>query len=283
MDLKPPYPKKVLEKDFPVEYKVPKFQKFDGHKGNTREHVSHFLYSLEKYAKDPELCLKEFSKSLTDRAYTWYLNLKPGTIQDWDHMVATFNTKFFFAEAKYTLAELGRTRQYAGEDLDLYVKRFHDKALEYVDPVDEETLVNVCLHGMSGEYRAFLENLIFSSFSKLMEAARRTNESVRRTLGANKTFSTSRPFAKRKHAVAAVEVGSSSYKKPTQKPDKKKNRSYPPLPPFPCDSKKVASLLKQCVKGSVIQLPPVSSAPTPVEDRDPNFCPYHRRRGHPLE
>lgn len=38
------------------------------------------------------------------------------------------STKFFFAEAKYTLAELGRTRQYAGKDLDLYVKRFHDKA-----------------------------------------------------------------------------------------------------------------------------------------------------------
>lgn len=58
-------------------------------------------------------------------------------------MVAAFNTKFFFAKAKYTLAELGHTRQYAGEDLDLYMKRYHDKALDCVDPVDEEILVNV--------------------------------------------------------------------------------------------------------------------------------------------
>lgn len=64
-------------------------------------------------------------------------------------MVAAFNTKFFFAEAKYTLTELGRTRHYAGEDLDLYVKRFHDKPL---DLVDEEVLVNVCLHEMNDEY-----------------------------------------------------------------------------------------------------------------------------------
>lgn len=91
-------------------------------------------------------------------------------------MVATSNIKFFLAEAKYTLTELGRTRQYLGEDLNLYVKKFHDKALDCVDPVDEEVLVNVGLHGMKNEYRVFLENLMFSSFSKLMEAARRTNE-----------------------------------------------------------------------------------------------------------
>lgn len=30
LDLKPLYPEKVVEKDFPAEYKVPKFQKFDG-------------------------------------------------------------------------------------------------------------------------------------------------------------------------------------------------------------------------------------------------------------
>lgn len=188
LHLKPPYPEKVAEKDFSAEYKVPKFQKFDGHKGNRKEHVSRFLDSLGKYVKDPELCLKEFSKTLSDRAYSWYLSLKPGTIQDWEHVVAAFNTKFFFAEARYTLAELGRTRQYPGKDLDLYVKRFHDKTLDCVDPVDEEVLVNVCLHGMNNEYEVFLETLTFSSFSKLMEAARKTNESIRRIPKANQTF-----------------------------------------------------------------------------------------------
>lgn len=91
-------------------------------------------------------------------------------------MVATFNTKFFFGEAKYTLAELGRTRQYAGDNLDLYLKRFRDKALGYVDPVDEEVLLNIFLHDKNDKYRVFLDNLMFSYFLKLIEAARRTNE-----------------------------------------------------------------------------------------------------------
>lgn len=55
-----------------------------------------------------------------------------------------------------------------GEDLDLYVKRFHKKMLDYVDSVYEEVLFNVHLYDMNDEYKVFLENLTLSSFSKLM-------------------------------------------------------------------------------------------------------------------
>lgn len=34
--------------------------------------------------------------------------------------------------------------------------------LDYCDPVDGETMVDVCLHGMANEYYIFLENLSFS-------------------------------------------------------------------------------------------------------------------------
>lgn len=89
--------------------------------------MSRFVDAMGPFAYNPELCLREFSKSLIDRAYIWYLNLKLGSIQDWDHLVNMFNSKFFCGEAKFTLAELGRTRQYSGEDLDVYVKIFHEK------------------------------------------------------------------------------------------------------------------------------------------------------------
>lgn len=55
------------------------------------------------------------------------------------------------------------------------MRRFHKKALECCDLMDEGVLVNVCLHGMTKEYRIFLENLS-SSFSKLMEETQHTNE-----------------------------------------------------------------------------------------------------------
>lgn len=63
-----------------------------------------------------------------------------------------FNAKFFCSNAKFTLAELSRIRQYSGEDLDVYVKRIRERALDCNDAVDEETLVGICLHGMVNEF-----------------------------------------------------------------------------------------------------------------------------------
>lgn len=52
-----------------------------------------------------------------------------------------FNTKFFYVEANFSLAELGRIHQSPGEDLDTCMKRFHDKTLDCRDLVEEEVLV----------------------------------------------------------------------------------------------------------------------------------------------
>lgn len=63
------------------------------------------------------------------------------------------------------------------------MKRFHEKVLDCCDLVIENVLVYVCLDGMIKEYIIYLENLSFSSFSKLVEAARRGNRSLERPQG----------------------------------------------------------------------------------------------------
>lgn len=93
-----------------------------------------------------------------------------------------FNTKFFCCEAKFFLVNLGMTNQYPGEDLDVYVKKFYQRTMDCSDPVVEEVLVDVCLHGMLEGYRAFLENLSFPSSFCLMKAAPHTNKSIKRIL-----------------------------------------------------------------------------------------------------
>ena len=77
----PPYPIELLNKPYPKNYKTPIFISYDGRKGNTIEHVSKFLYTMGQYAGNEELCLREFSKSLTDWASTWYTRLPPGSIR----------------------------------------------------------------------------------------------------------------------------------------------------------------------------------------------------------
>lgn len=48
-------------------------QKFDSRRGNIREHVVCPLDSMGAHAHDVDLCIREFSKSLMDRADTWYV------------------------------------------------------------------------------------------------------------------------------------------------------------------------------------------------------------------
>ena len=67
---RPLYPLKVLSKRYLERYEPRAFAQYDGRKGSAIEHVSKFIDTLGPYAADEELCLREFSKSLCDRAYT---------------------------------------------------------------------------------------------------------------------------------------------------------------------------------------------------------------------
>lgn len=80
--------------------------------------------------------------------------------------------QIFSTKAKISLDELCMMRQHLCEDLDMHVRRFHERAMDCYDQVDGEVFVNVYLYGMMEEHHSFLENLSFSLFSRLMEAGR---------------------------------------------------------------------------------------------------------------
>lgn len=61
----------------------------------------------------------------------------------------------FFTEAKFTLAKLGKNRQYMGA----YVKHFDETELGFRDLIAEDVLVDICLDGMIEGSRVHLENL----------------------------------------------------------------------------------------------------------------------------
>ena len=67
---RPPYPTELLSKPYSEKYETPTFFFYDGRKGNAIEHVNKFLDSMRPFVGNGDLCLREFSKSLTNRAYT---------------------------------------------------------------------------------------------------------------------------------------------------------------------------------------------------------------------
>uniref|UniRef100_A0A2N9IRS3 RNA-directed DNA polymerase n=1 Tax=Fagus sylvatica TaxID=28930 RepID=A0A2N9IRS3_FAGSY len=111
-------------------------------KGSAMEHISKFLDSMGPFAAHGDLCLREFSKSLVDRAYTC-------------------------------------TKQQTGEDLVKYIHRFRDVSLDCHVKYQEGELVEVCIDNMLPEFRAHLENLDISRFAPLLQKARKTALSVK--------------------------------------------------------------------------------------------------------
>uniref|UniRef100_A0A2N9IHQ7 Integrase catalytic domain-containing protein n=1 Tax=Fagus sylvatica TaxID=28930 RepID=A0A2N9IHQ7_FAGSY len=149
------------------------------HFGSAVEHISKFLDSMGPFAGNGGLCLREFSKSLVDRAYTWYAMLPEGSIRDWEDMVESFCSKYFHVEEKITLLNLHSTKQLPGEDLLKYIHRFRDISLDCHVKYEESELVEVCIDNMLPEFRAHLENLDISQFAPLLQKARKTALSVK--------------------------------------------------------------------------------------------------------
>ena len=164
-----------MDKPYPNNYRTPIFVPYDGRKGNTIEHVSKFLDAMGQYAGNEELCLREFSKSLTDRPYTWYTRLPPGYIRTWDEMVDSFCTKFFQEEERITFVSLcNNTKQNVNEGVVEFIQRFMDTALDCYDDNEEHELVEVCINNMLWEYRWHLENLNIVQFVDLLQQAPRS-------------------------------------------------------------------------------------------------------------
>lgn len=59
------------------------------------------------------------------------------------------------------------------------MRSFHERAMDCRDPVAKEVPVDVCLNSKVDEDMVFVESLSFTSFFRLMEAAQRTDESIR--------------------------------------------------------------------------------------------------------
>lgn len=54
--------------------------------------------------------------------------------------------------------------QYLGRNPDAYIKRFYEKAFDCCIPVNEDILVDVCLHGMIEDKHTYLEYVTFFFF-----------------------------------------------------------------------------------------------------------------------
>ena len=145
---KPPYSAKLLSKPYPEKCETPTFALYDGRKGNAMGHVNKFMDSIGPFAGDRKFCLREFSKSLIDRAYTWNSTLQPNSIPTWEDMVESFCIKYFHGEEKVTIITLHNSKQKPSEGFLDFIQRFRDIAFDCYGQYKEQELVEICFDNM---------------------------------------------------------------------------------------------------------------------------------------
>uniref|UniRef100_A0A2N9H763 Integrase catalytic domain-containing protein n=1 Tax=Fagus sylvatica TaxID=28930 RepID=A0A2N9H763_FAGSY len=235
---RPSYPAGLLNQPYPDKYEVPTFTQYDGRKGNATEYVSKFLDAMGPHAGNGNLCLREFSKSLTDRAYTWYTTLKPDFVRTWDDMVEVFCTKYFHVEDKITLLTLHNTKQGPTEGLLAYIKRFKDAALDCYVNHEESELVEICITNMLTEYRAHLENLDIIKFTALLQK------------------------------VLAMST------QPDTKRKRQEDKLREELPPIPCTEQEMHAILDKWTADGLIR--PAKRPPTEEQKKHERYCRLHQ-------
>ncbi|MFQ6622000.1 hypothetical protein Gotur_001819, partial [Gossypium turneri] len=75
-----------------------------------------FVTKEELQRLDGDLKLREFSKSLTNKACTLYVNLKPSFVESWNQMCVIFGEKFFSTQDKVSFVDLGKEYQRPKKD-----------------------------------------------------------------------------------------------------------------------------------------------------------------------
>uniref|UniRef100_A0A2N9IIW6 Integrase catalytic domain-containing protein n=1 Tax=Fagus sylvatica TaxID=28930 RepID=A0A2N9IIW6_FAGSY len=208
-------------------------------KGSALVHISKFIDSMGAYAGNGDLCLREFLKSLDDRAYTWYTTLPLGSMKVWEDMVELFCGKYFQAEEKITLVNLHTTKQASGEDLLCYIHCFRDISLDCYANYEEGELVG------------------------LLQKARKTALSVKPH--------TEKPKEKKSQPqILMVSTVNNKRKKLSE-------RSFEePPPPVPCTLEEMMAILNKWVANGVVKLPEVSKKATEEDKKNPKFCYFHQ-------
>ena len=236
------------------------------------EHINKFLDSMGPFVAHGNLCLREFSKFLVDRAYTWYTVLPAGSIRTSEDLVESFCSKYFHVKEKITLVNLHSTKQQTGEDLVKYIHRFRDVSLDCHVKYQEGELVEVCIDNMLPEFRAHLENLDISWFAPLLQKARKTALFVEPQVERSRD---KKSLPQTLTVSTAATVKGIKWKNSTKK-------VYEEPPPLPFTTEEMMAIFDKWVQDQVIKLPKITKQPTVEEQKDPKYCRYHRYVHHPM-
>ena len=123
-----PYPSKWDLILYPLKFKAPTLQAFDG-KGSPNHHIYYFKSHTRNVVSNDAILARLFIGILKGIAFEWFMKLPKDSIKNWGDLEKLFLTRFFKDDSKITMPTLLMTRQWKGEPIKVFVGRFWNMVL----------------------------------------------------------------------------------------------------------------------------------------------------------
>lgn len=164
---------------YPENFVVPEFTKYDG-TGPPEWYVSIYKEELGIHARNEDLCLKIFRRSLKGPALNWYMNLELSQIKTFEDLVEAFYEQYVYnkdaAPDRNTLYQILKNKD---ESFRRYTARWREEAAKVVPKLSEEAQLEIFKSIQSPPFYRDLSSIAVVSFGDVIKQAEVTEEGIR--------------------------------------------------------------------------------------------------------
>ncbi|XP_070004589.1 uncharacterized protein [Nicotiana sylvestris] len=164
---------------FPAGFKMPKFEKYNGH-GDPVAHLKRYCNQLRGAGGKKELLMAYFAESLTGIASEWYTDQEITHWHVWDDMARDFACQFHYnvdiAPDRNVLSNL---KKKTAESFREYDVKWREQAARVKPPMDEIEMVTVFLQAQEVDYFQNMMSALGKSFAKAIKIGEMVENSLK--------------------------------------------------------------------------------------------------------
>nr|XP_033510291.1 uncharacterized protein LOC117275045 [Nicotiana tomentosiformis] len=153
----------------PLGFKIPKFEKYDGH-GGPIAHLKRYCNQLRGAGRNKELLMAYFGESLTGVASEWFIDQDTSHWHVWDDMARAFVRQFQYnidiAPDRNSLSNL---KKKLTESFREHAIKWREQAARVKPLMDDHELITVFLQAQEPDYFQNMMSAVGKSFSEAIK------------------------------------------------------------------------------------------------------------------